>query len=463
MEGNNSNQVNVSLKSRLLAPRLEPIFLVLLFAGIFFYITWLNKNNKDTADPVMQTLTLSLYNQHIGDFLMRFHFVEELAFQNKGVNKADFAKIYNLGWMKYEESLKLLDAAIKENNQKQLPAMEIDILMKAKNRLLCNMAVWDQDYYKDKCDIETQLSGPSKTEALIRFLNYTGNSKEAKEIRDKTAKESLLRITILGTAGLFFLTVFIFGCIILICCPFFLNRVFPPKKEMDTPSWNLKDGFLLIAYGFIIMIFPVILKNIVPNIEIYIGSLRSVPAIVTFHFMQLFLFIIGIYFYLRLRGLRFKTTGLSFPGFKKTILLWLGGYMAMVPIIVISGLFAHALLPEEKMSSNPILYVLLSNELIWHRFLLGLLLTVYAPLMEELLFRGVLYKTIRIKFTPLFAIPLSAFIFAFLHGDPLGFIPIFSIGFVLAFVAERSGTLFPGMLIHSLWNAGPFWITILVS
>lgn len=460
MEGNHSNQVNVSLKSRLLAPRLEPIFLVLLFAGIFFYITWLNKNNKDTADPVMQTLTLSLYNQHIGDFLMRFHFVEELFSQYSEKNKADFNKLYDLAWIKYEESLKLLDARLEE---KQLSVAEIDKLTKARNRLVCNMAVWTKYDNSPPCDNETLVSGLAKTQAGLNYLYHTGREKEADALREKVAKESLMRVSILGAAGIFFMAVFIFGCIILICCPFFLNRFFPPQKEINTPSWNLKDGFLLIAYGFIIMVFPVILKIIVPNIEIYIGSLRSVPAIVTFHFMQLFLFIIGVYFYLRLRGLRFKTTGLSFPGFKKTILLWLGGYMGMVPVIVVSALISHALLPGEKMSSNSILYVLLSNKSTWHLFLLGILLTVYAPLMEELLFRGVLYKTIRIKFTPLFAIPLSAFIFAFLHGDPLGFIPIFSIGFVLAFVAERSGTLFPGMLIHSLWNAGPFWIAILVS
>ena len=442
-----ANQESFPLKSRLLAPRLEPFLLILLFAGIFFYITWLNKNNKYTADPVLQTLTLSLYNEHIGDFLMRFHFIEALFSQHNEKSNADFKKLYNLAWEKYEESLKLLDSRLKD---KQLPVNKIDVLTKAKSRLACNMAVWKEDYYEGKCDIEKQLSGPSKTEALIRFFNETDQFKEAKDVRDKITKESLLRITILGVAGIFFITVFLFGCIILICSPFFLNRIFPSQKDMNASSWDIKDGVLLI-------------KSIIPNIEMYIGSFRKVPVIVTFHFIQLFLFITGTGLYLRLRGLKLQVIGLSFPGFKKLLLVWLGGYMGMVPVIVASGLISHALLPQEKMSSNPILYVLLSNESMQYRLLLGLLLTVYAPLMEEILFRGVLYRTLRIKFTPLFAISLSAFIFAFLHSDPLGFLPIFSIGFVLAFIAERSGTLFPGMLIHSLWNAGPFWMTILVS
>lgn len=457
-----AEQKDSKLKHGTLLPRLEPLLLILLFIGMFYYITWLNKNKKGT-EPVLQALTLSLYNEHIGDFLMRFHFVEDLFSKHNEKSKTDFNKLYDLGWMKYKESLKLLDATLK---YKQLSVTEIDKLTKAKSRLVCNMAVWDQDNYQEQClyfGKQISLSGPAKTQALINFLNSTGWEKEAKETRDKITKESLFRIMILSIAGVFFLTVFIFGLIILFCSPFFLNRFFPSSNNINPASWSLKDGFLLILYGFVIMAFPILLQSAIPNIAIYIRAFGQVPAIVSLHFIQLFLFVTGVYVYLQFKCLKLQTTGLSFPGFKKLFFAWGSGYMGMVPLVVVSGLISHALLPQEKMSSNPILYVLLSNEAILNRFLLGLLLTVYAPLMEEILFRGILYRTLRIKFTPFLAISLSAFTFAFLHNDPLGFFPIFSIGFALAFVAERSGTLLPGMLIHSLWNAGPFWITILIS
>jgi len=82
---------------------------------------------------------------------------------------------------------------------------------------------------------------------------------------------------------------------------------------------------------------------------------------------------------------------------------------------------------------------------------------IFAPLVEELLFRGVLLRGLLRKVEPATAVLVSAVIFAFVHyiGDPntLPFLPALAgLGAVLAVVALRSGDLSASIFIHAGFN-----------
>jgi membrane protease YdiL (CAAX protease family) len=82
---------------------------------------------------------------------------------------------------------------------------------------------------------------------------------------------------------------------------------------------------------------------------------------------------------------------------------------------------------------------------------------VFAPLVEELLFRGVLLRALLRRMQPVAAIFVSAVIFALVHyiGDPntLPFLPALAgLGAVLAVVAVRSGDLSTSIWIHAGFN-----------
>ena len=82
---------------------------------------------------------------------------------------------------------------------------------------------------------------------------------------------------------------------------------------------------------------------------------------------------------------------------------------------------------------------------------------VFAPIGEELLFRGVLLRALLRKMAPATAVLLSAVIFALVHyvGDPntLPFLPaLTALGAVLAVVALRSGNLSTSIFIHAGFN-----------
>ena len=79
---------------------------------------------------------------------------------------------------------------------------------------------------------------------------------------------------------------------------------------------------------------------------------------------------------------------------------------------------------------------------------------VTVPVAEEFLFRGVLYRWLRDRWGASVGIPLSALVFAMLHPPGAGAtVQIFIIGMALAWFYERSGSLWPSMVLHGVNNA----------
>jgi membrane protease YdiL (CAAX protease family) len=75
---------------------------------------------------------------------------------------------------------------------------------------------------------------------------------------------------------------------------------------------------------------------------------------------------------------------------------------------------------------------------------------VWAPIFEELIFRGVLYPTLRLRLPAWLAALGSAAIFAIAHGYGVqGFVAVTWSGMVWALGYERTRSLLPGMLAHA--------------
>jgi len=87
---------------------------------------------------------------------------------------------------------------------------------------------------------------------------------------------------------------------------------------------------------------------------------------------------------------------------------------------------------------------------------------VWAPLLEEILFRGLVYLSLRAVLRPVPAIIISAAIFSALHFYSfVGFVSVFIAGAIWAWAYERCRSLLPGIIAHSFSNL--FWaITILL-
>ena len=83
----------------------------------------------------------------------------------------------------------------------------------------------------------------------------------------------------------------------------------------------------------------------------------------------------------------------------------------------------------------------------------GLDFVILAPLCEELIFRGILYATLRAKYSVLVSVLGSALLFALAHGyGLLAFFAVLWSGCLWAWSYERTGSLIPGVLAHAVNN-----------
>lgn len=91
-----------------------------------------------------------------------------------------------------------------------------------------------------------------------------------------------------------------------------------------------------------------------------------------------------------------------------------------------------------------------SGDLIYDLSLLVMILVI-APIFEELLFRGVILRTLQ-RYDTKFAIITSGILFGMMHMNLVQGIPTMLFGFVLAYVCIKSNSILPSMLIHFFNN-----------
>jgi membrane protease YdiL (CAAX protease family) len=99
--------------------------------------------------------------------------------------------------------------------------------------------------------------------------------------------------------------------------------------------------------------------------------------------------------------------------------------------------------------------------------IIGLLTVLVAPLFEEWLFRGVLFRAlaeglpgVTRRTAVVVGVVGSAVLFGLAHGEPLEFAGLAALGIVLAVVAYRTKRLVPSYLTHAAFNATAFVMVI---
>jgi membrane protease YdiL (CAAX protease family) len=94
---------------------------------------------------------------------------------------------------------------------------------------------------------------------------------------------------------------------------------------------------------------------------------------------------------------------------------------------------------------------------------LGVLTVVLAvPLGEEVFFRGMLFGSLRTRMGFARAAAISSLLFALVHVQPPLVILMFFVGFGLAFIYERRGSLVAPIAAHAAFNLIGFTLILLV-
>lgn len=83
-------------------------------------------------------------------------------------------------------------------------------------------------------------------------------------------------------------------------------------------------------------------------------------------------------------------------------------------------------------------------------FLMG---AVFAPIAEELFYRGMIYPFLRGALGPIWGIVLAGLVFGLAHWDLWRTIPLAVGGIVLCYIYEKTDSIFVPMVTHGVWNA----------
>jgi membrane protease YdiL (CAAX protease family) len=125
-----------------------------------------------------------------------------------------------------------------------------------------------------------------------------------------------------------------------------------------------------------------------------------------------------------------------------------GLLIASYGIILIHNLVLYGLGIQTQGDEIKQLFEILKSP-VWF-FIVGAIL---APLVEEIFFRGFLFQGFRARYGWVPGLLLSSAIFGLAHLDPAALIPTFILGCLLAYLYQRTNSVWPGVMMHMLVNS----------
>lgn len=130
---------------------------------------------------------------------------------------------------------------------------------------------------------------------------------------------------------------------------------------------------------------------------------------------------------------------------------FVSAYLAIVPLMLIW----RAVLEVFNFEYDFQLPVLLVQEggSPWEIALMSVLVVVGAPIGEELVYRGALYRYLHRRLSPSYSIALASALFALMHFNLYSFVPLFVLSVGLCLVYRITGNLVSSIVMHGCFNA----------
>jgi membrane protease YdiL (CAAX protease family) len=109
--------------------------------------------------------------------------------------------------------------------------------------------------------------------------------------------------------------------------------------------------------------------------------------------------------------------------------------------------FLYGAIPVEALTRAPVLLWIAS-------------LVVLAPLVEEVIFRGLLFNGLRMRWPLAPALLITSLVFASFHFDEARLLPLILVGGLFAYSYERTGSLWGAIVPHAGLNAVALVVTL---
>jgi membrane protease YdiL (CAAX protease family) len=225
-----------------------------------------------------------------------------------------------------------------------------------------------------------------------------------------------------------------------------------PEPASVRPEWTFSD---LVVFGTFFVLTLLVLPGVIVSIlGIFIRglSVEHISGVVQFLIQGvLTLTWVGfIVFLIRVVHQRPVRESLHwFPSRTHGVvrLIFLGITLAVIALLVTARFPPDKATPIEKLVETPgSLYLLI---------VFGIF---FAPITEEIMFRGFLFGVFSALGGKRLAIPGTALLFALVHAPQLagswaGIVLIFIVGYVLSIIRQRSNSIVPSFIVHTAYNS----------
>ena len=235
------------------------------------------------------------------------------------------------------------------------------------------------------------------------------------------------------------------------------KRIQLPDFEPWSRSWL--DLGIVIWFAFIVLMAlslggrQILLSN--PDVQLNTGPDHEVTwlAILIGMSIQLafVITIVGAKFYY---GIRYFTPGWLLPSSPKPFRAAAGMLIRYMPLLWIVAFVSSWLLKRYDFSSGEQETITMMTSIAnpWKYLVCVLIAVVLAPILEELFFRGVVFRFLTGKMSTTLALVSSSALFAMLHFNLDSLLPIFILGCLLGSVYRRTGDIRASIWMHVFFN-----------
>ena len=214
---------------------------------------------------------------------------------------------------------------------------------------------------------------------------------------------------------------------------------------MSAVAWTWRESLIGYIVGFGPMLALSLIAFRANGAAESLGEITTAAAVgILIQSLMLYAWQTGSAWFFSLRGTKERLAAWGFvrptPAFFWTIPLAL--------VIVYAVIYAHEEVVHPEQQEILTLFPRTSVGIA----LLVLLAVVFAPIFEEIFFRGFLFRGLANSWGWIAGALLSAVAFGAAHMQLSVMIPLAALGFLLAWVYKRTGSLWTSIALHAVFN-----------
>lgn len=285
--------------------------------------------------------------------------------------------------------------------------------------------------------------------------------KRISEMKQEELKSILMKNTaiaktlgFMAMAGILILIIGVFLDIKFIFLKLQGKNILPPAPSSKA-IWHMSDVarviILFLFFGYLIGLSERIIFSFIN----YKKLDENLLIVANTSLMDILTVIFIFYFIVKKYKQTLSSLGLSLKNFSHKFFIGLNSYISIVPVILASLLIIIWLcnLFNYQPPAQPIFDLFFEEKRSALVIYLTIFVTLFGPIVEEIFFRGFAYRALRDKIGAFRAIALTSLVFAALHTNLAGFFPILILGILLAYLAQKTDSLIPSIVVHVMHNS----------